>query len=176
MKDKWTFLHVSNWSFPAVFSLAMCMLMAGAAVMSRAHPVAPSIPGNAGVITSAPDITIAGATADTGPTPSTGATIAHVQWKFGTVAGSYTTCTVQAKTTFDGANYLTLGSAASVTATSTTLNAWTLMAQAPVGTGVTTGAVSATAALGFGLLTKYTFACSGGYGTSAPVAVTTIYQ
>jgi hypothetical protein len=30
--------------------------------------------------------------------------------------------------------------------------------------------------LGFGLSTKYTFACSGGYGTSAPVTVSTIYR
>src|ERR1039458_5589857 len=58
-----------------------------------------------------PTVTIAGATATTTATPSTAAHEAHIQWTFGTVAGSYTTCTVQAKTTFDGSTWLTVGSA-----------------------------------------------------------------
>jgi len=40
---------------------------------------------------------------------------------------------------------------------------------------VTTATVSSTAALGFGQLTKFTFACSA-YGTSAPVTVSVIYR
>jgi hypothetical protein len=126
-------------------------------------------------ITDTPTITIAGATADTTPTPTTGAREAQIQWKFGTVSGSYSTCTVQAKTSFDGGTtFLTLGSAASVTVTSSTVNAWTLMEQLGT-TSVTTSAVSSTAALGFGQLTKLTFACSS-YGTSAPVTVSVTYR
>ena len=127
-----------------------------------------------GYILDTPTIAITTATADTGATPTAGVQSAQVQWKFGTVAGSFGTCTVQAKTSYDGTNYLTLGSAVSVTATSTTLNAWTLLAQAPT-TSVTSSAVSATAALGFGQLTKYTFACST-YGTSAPVTISVLYR
>jgi hypothetical protein len=175
MKDGIRLLRTSKWSFPAVFGLAMCLLVAVAGVISRTNALPPSIPGGAGVIVAAPTITIAGATVDTDASPSTGATAAHVQWKFGTVAGSYTTCTAQAKTSYDGTNFLTLGTAVTVTATTGTMNAWTILAQGPT-TSVTTSAVSATAALGFGQLTKFTFACSGGYGTSAPVTVTAIYQ
>jgi hypothetical protein len=127
-----------------------------------------------GVILDNPTVAITTTTATTGATPTTGATSAQIQWKFGTVAGSYGTCTVQAKTTYDGTNFLTLGTAASVTATTGTLNAWTLLAQAPT-TSVTTGTVSSTAALGFGQLTEYTFACTS-YGTSAPVTISVIYQ
>jgi len=128
-----------------------------------------------GALIDSPTITITTATADTTESTSTGANAAHVQWKFGTVSGTYTTCTVQAKTTYDGTNYLTLGGAASVTATTGTLNAWTLIAQQGT-TTVTTSAVSSTAALGFGRMTKYTFACSGAYGTAAPVTINAIYQ
>ena len=110
----------------------------------------------------------------TSSTSTTGATSAQIQWKFGTVSGSYGTCTVQAYTTYDGTNYLTLGSAVSVTVTSTTLNAWTLLAQAPT-TSVTSSAVSSSAALGFGQATEYTLACSS-YGTQAPVAISVIYK
>lgn len=91
-----------------------------------------------------------------------------IDWKFGTVVGSYTTCTVQAKTTFDGTNYLTLGSAVTVTVTSGQTNAWTLAE--PLGTSV-----SSTAANSFGTNTLLTFACSG-YGTSAPAAVSVMMQ
>jgi hypothetical protein len=121
-----------------------------------------------------PTITIAGASATTTATPTTTAHEAQVRWTFGTVTGTYTTCTVQAKTSFDGTNYLTLGGTASVTVTSNTVNAWSIVAQAPT-TTVTTGAVSPTAALGFGQLTQYTFSCSA-YGTSAPVTITTLYR
>ena len=121
-----------------------------------------------------PTITIAGATADTSATPTTAAREAQINWTFGTVAGTYTTCTVQAKTSVDGANWLTLGTAASVTATTNSVNQWTLIEQAGT-TSVTTSTVSSTAALGFGQLTKFTFACSA-YGTSAPVTVSVIYR
>jgi hypothetical protein len=122
-----------------------------------------------------PTLTIAGATISTNPTSTTGATTAHVTWVFGTVAGTYTGCTVQAKTSFDGVNWLTLGSAASVSVASNTVNAWDIYQQAPVTTGVTTTTVSGTAAAGFGQTSEYTFACSA-YGTSAPVTITAIYK
>lgn len=122
-----------------------------------------------------PIATIAGATIASTPTATTGASAAHITWVFGTVAGTYTGCTVQAKTSYDGTNFLNLGSAAAVTVTSNTINAWDIYQQAPVTTGVTTTAVSSTAAPGFGQLTGYTFACSA-YGTSAPVAITGIYK
>ncbi|PYV31870.1 MAG: hypothetical protein DMG22_15285 [Acidobacteria bacterium] len=113
-------------------------------------------------------------TADTTATPTTAAREAQINWTFGTVAGTYTTCTVQAKTSVDGTNWLTLGTAASVTATTNSVNQWTLIEQAGT-TSVTTSTVSSTAALGFGQLTKFTFACSA-YGTSAPVTVSVIYR
>ncbi len=127
-----------------------------------------------GFQTDTPAITISGATADTTATPTANAREAQINWTFGTVSGTYTTCTAQAKTSYDGTNYLTLGSAATVTATSNTVNAWTVIEQLGT-TTVTTSAVSSTAALGFGQLTKFTFACSS-YGTSAPVTVTVIYR
>lgn len=122
-----------------------------------------------------PILTIAGATTTTNPTSVTGSTTAHVTWVFGTVAGTYTGCTVQARTSFDTVNWLTLGSAAAVTVTSNAVNAWDIYQQAPVTTGVTTTTVSGAAAAGFGQLSEYTFACSA-YGTSAPVAITAIYK
>lgn len=137
--------------------------------------IASAKPTPPGVVVDTPAITIAGGTADTTATPSTLAHEVHVFWNFGTVNGNYTTCTVQAKTSYDGTNYLTLGSAVTVAATSNTGTAWDVLAQAPT-TSVTTTSPSTTVALGFGLLTKYTFACSGGYGTAAPVTVTAIYR
>lgn len=122
-----------------------------------------------------PTVAIAGATATTGATSTTGASTAHLTWVFGTVTGTYSSCTVQAKTSFDGLNWLNLGSAAAVTAAANAVNAWDIYQQAPASSGVTTTTVSSTAAAGFGQLTKYTFACTG-YGTSAPVAITAIYK
>jgi len=128
-----------------------------------------------GVVTDTPVITIAGAAATTTSTPTTTAHEAQIQWTFGTVTGNYTTCTVQAKTSYDGVNYLTLGGPVSVTATTGTVNAWTIIEQAGT-TSVTTSSVSSSAALGFGQATEFTFACSGGYGTSAPVTVSVTYR
>ncbi len=125
-------------------------------------------------VVDSPTISIAGAMADTTSTPTTAAREAQIVWTFGTVNGTYSTCTVQAKTSFDGVNYLTLGSAASVTVTSNTVNAWTVIEQIGT-TSVTTGAVSPTAALGFGQFTKFTFACSS-YGAIAPVIISTVYR
>ena len=122
-----------------------------------------------------PVLTIAGASISTSPTSTTGASTAHVTWVFGTVAGTYSGCTVQAKTSFDGVNFLTLGSAAAVTVTSNAVNAWDIYQQAPVTTGVTTTTVSSSAAAGFGQWSEYTFACSS-YGSSAPVTITAIYK
>lgn len=128
-----------------------------------------------GYILDNPILTIAGAAITTNPTSTTGATAAHLTWVFGTVAGTYSGCTVQAKTSFDGVNFLNLGSAASVTVASNTVNAWDIYQQAPVTTGVTTTTVSSSAAAGFGQASEYTFACSS-YGTSAPVTITGIYK
>jgi hypothetical protein len=154
-----------KWKSAAVLLLsAFCLLtFLGAANL---RPV--------GAVVDTPTITIAGATATTSTTPTTTAHEAQIQWKFGTVAGSYGTCTVQAETTYDGTNFLTLGSAVSVTATTGTVNAWTLIEQAGT-TSVTSSSVSSSAALGFGQLTEFVFACSS-YGTSAPVAISVIYR
>ena len=128
-----------------------------------------------GYILDNPILTIAGASKTTGPTSSAGASAAHVVWAFATVTGTYTSCTVQAKTTFDGVNWLNLGSAAAVTVATNAVNAWDIYQQAPVTTGVTTTTPSNSTAAGFGLSTEFVFACSA-YGTSAPVAITAIYQ
>ena len=102
---------------------------------------------------------------------STDSTSAHIGLTFGTVTGTYTTCTVQAKTSYDGGtNYVNLGTAESITVTTNTANFWDILAQASVSTGVTV----TTAPTGFGQYTQYVFACSGAYGTSAPVANFTV--
>lgn len=128
-----------------------------------------------GTLIDNPSITIAGATATTGVTPTTGAHRADVEWRFGAVGGSYGTCTVQAKTSLDGTSFENLGTAVSVTATSNAVNEWSIIEQLGT-TSVTSSTVSSTAALGFGRLTEYTFACGAGYGTSAPVAIWVIYK
>ncbi len=128
-----------------------------------------------GYILDNPYLTIAGAGTATNPTSTSGVSTAHVTWVFGTVSGTYTGCTVQAKTSFDGATFLNLGGAAAITVSSNAVNAWDIYQQAPVSTGVTTTTVSSTAAAGFGQLTEYAFACSA-YGTSAPVTITGIYK
>jgi hypothetical protein len=135
----------------------------------------PSIqPRPTGVIVDAPAITIAGASATSTATPTTSAHEAQISWYFSTVTGSYGQCTVQAMTSFDGVNFFSLGSPASVTVSSGEFNAWTIIGQ--VGTAnVTTSAVSSTAALGFGQLTKFAFSCST-YGTSAMASVNVIYR
>jgi len=131
-------------------------------------------PRPVGVITDTPAITIAGGTATTTATPTTSAREAQIQWSFGTVTGSYGTCTVQAKTSYDGMTYLTLGSAVPVTVSSNAVNAWTIIEE--LGTNsVITSAVSSTAALGFGQLTQFTFSCSS-YGASAGVSISVIYR
>jgi len=128
-----------------------------------------------GYITGSPAITIASATATSAYQGTTGSTTAHVQWAFGTVSGTYTGCTAQAKTSFDGTNWLTLGSAAALTVTSGAVNAWDIYQQAPATTGVTVTTPSGTAAVGFGAYTEYVFACTA-YGTSAPLTVSVIYK
>jgi len=128
-----------------------------------------------GYILDNPILTIAGASISTSPTSTTGAVAAHLTWVFGAVSGTYTGCTVQAKTSFDGVNWLNLGSAAAVTVTPNAVNAWDIYQQAPVASGVTTTTVSNSAAAGFGQWSEYAFACSA-YGTSAPVTITGIYK
>jgi hypothetical protein len=158
-----------------LLSFALCALTSLLFFLPKAGAVPANVqPRPTGVIVDTPAITIAGATATTTATPTTSAHEAQIEWNFGTVSGTYSGCTVQAKTSYDGTNWLTLGSAASVTVASNTLNAWTVIEQLGT-TSVTTSSVSSTAALGFGQLTEFTFSCSS-YGTSAPVAVSVIYR
>ena len=128
-----------------------------------------------GPVVDSPTITIAGATVTSSSTPTTSGREAHVIWVFGTVSGTYTSCTAQAQTAPDGATFLNLGGTAALTVTSGAVNAWDIYQQAPVTTGVTVTAPSSTAATGFGQLTNFKFACTG-YGTSAPVTITVIYR
>jgi hypothetical protein len=155
---------------------ALCALFLNPRCWPPVHAAGTNVqPRPTGVVTDTPAITIAGATADTASTPTTTAHEAHIQWTFGTVTGTYTTCTAQAKTSYDGSTWLTLGSAVPLTVTTGAVNAWTILEEVGT-TSVTSSSVSSTAALGFGQLTKFTFACSGGYGTSAPVNVAVIYR
>jgi hypothetical protein len=165
----------SLWPGAAVLVLltAYCLLPT-AYFVSGAPAPANVQPRPTGVIVDTPTITIAGASATTTATPTSSAREAQVLWNFGTVTGTYSSCTVQAQTAYDGVNFLTLGSAASVTVTSNTLNAWTVIEQLGT-TSVTTSSVSSTAALGFGQLTRWALACSS-YGTSAAVSVSVIYR
>lgn len=166
------------WLPMAVF--AVCLIFAGlfgsgGVPLAPSHVLAANVqPRPVGVIVDNPAITITNAAADTTATPTTSAREAQIEWTFGTVSGTYSTCTVQAKTSYDGSTWLTLGSAVTVAATTGANNAWTLIEQAGT-TSVTTSPVSSTAALGFGQLTKFTFACSS-YGTAAPVTITAIYR
>jgi hypothetical protein len=163
--------------FIVLGSLVLFFLLASVFLLltpsGRAAPIQRA-QGAVPFVVDTPAITIAGATVNTTSTSSTAAREAQVNWTFGTVAGTYSTCTVQAQTSIDGVNYLTLGSAASVTVTSTTVNQWTVIEQLGT-TSVTTSSVSSAAALGFGQLTRWAFSCSS-YGTSAPVTVTVIYR
>jgi len=131
-------------------------------------------PRPTGVIVDTPAISITGANATTTATATTSTHEAQISWTFGTVSGTYSSCTVQAKTSYDGVNFLTLGSPASVTVTNNSVNAWTLIEQLGT-TSVTTSSVSSSAALGFGQLTEFTFSCSN-YGTSAPASISVIYR
>jgi hypothetical protein len=122
-----------------------------------------------------PTITISGASATTTASTTSAAREAQIQWVFGTVVGTYSTCTIQLQTSYDGGTtWLTLGGAASVTVASNAVNAWTVVEQLG-NTSVTTSTPSAAAALGFGQVTRGAFSCTS-YGTSAPVAITVIYR
>jgi hypothetical protein len=120
------------------------------------------------VVVDNPAMIITTGSATSTSTLTSGSHEANVQFSFGTVAGTYTGCTVQAYTAVDGANYFTLGQAQSVTVTSNKNNVWTLVETTP------SSAPSFTLATGFGQRTQYVFSCSS-YGTSAPVTITTIY-
>jgi len=151
---------------------AYCVLPT--AYFVKAAPAANVQPRPVGAVTDTPAVTITNAAATTSATPTTSAHEAQVQWTFGTVSGTYSSCTVQAKASYDGTNYLTLGSPVTVTATTGAVNAWTIIEQ--LGTSsVTTSTASSTAALGFGQVTAFTFSCSS-YGTAAPVNVSVIYR
>lgn len=128
-----------------------------------------------GYIVDNPMVNITGAGVTSSSTSVTGITSAQIAWNFGTVTGSYSGCTVQAKTSFDGANWFTLGSAVSVSVSSNAVNAWTILQQAPTSSGVTAVTPSGSAATGFAAQIEYTLAC-GGYGTRAPVTITAIYK
>ena len=151
---------------------AYCVLPA--AYFVKAAPAANVQARPVGVVTDTPAITITNAAATTSATPTTSAHEAQVLWTFGAVSGTYSTCAVQAKTSYDGVNYLSLGSPVSVTATTGTVNAWTLIEQLGT-TSVTASTASSTAALGFGQVTQFTFSCSS-YGTAAPVSINVIYR
>ena len=156
--------------------IAACSLFPVPYSLKAAAPAPANVqPRPVGVVTDTPAITIAGAAATTTATPTTSAHEAQIQWNFGTVTGTYSSCSVQAKTSYDGTNYLTLGAAVPVSVASNALNAWTIIEEQGTNS-VTTSAVSSTAALGFGQLTEFSFACSGAYGTSAPVTVSVIYR
>jgi hypothetical protein len=152
----------------------VCSLFPVPYSLKAAAPPANVQPRPTGVVVDTPAITIAGATANTTATPTSTAHEAQILWNFGTVNGTYSGCTVQAQTAYDGVNFLTLGSAASLTVSSNTLNAWTIIEQLGT-TSVTTSSVSSSAALGFGQLTRFAFSCSS-YGTSAAVSVSVIYR
>lgn len=128
-----------------------------------------------GYILDNPMLSITNSSITSAPTPTTGASTAHLTWVFGTVTGTYGGCTVQAKTSFDGVNFLNLGAAAALTVAVNAVNAWDIYQQAPVTTGVTTTTVSSSAAAGFGQWSEYQFNCTS-YGTSAPVTITAIYK
>ena len=128
-----------------------------------------------GFITANPAIPITTGSATSAYHATTGVTSAHVQWVFGTVSGTYSGCTMQAKTSYDRTNWLTLGSAAPLTVTTGTLTAWDIYQPAPSATSVTVTPPSSSAAMGFGAYTEYVFSCSS-YGISAPVTATVIYK
>jgi hypothetical protein len=135
----------------------------------------------AGYIWDTPTITIANGTATTTATPSAGVYRAQIVWKFGTVSGSYGTCTVQALTSYDGTNFEALGSAASITVATGEYNVWDIYGKAPdtVATVTTPSAGTTSTSLSvnsFGFFTEYVFACGAGYGTSAPVRISVIYK
>jgi hypothetical protein len=176
---------LANGTLSLWLGMGLLVLFAAYCLLPTAHFVSGAPATNVqqrptGVITDTPTITIAGAAATSTATPTTTAHEAQIEWAFGTVTGTYSTCTVQALTSYDGTNFLTLGSAASVTVSSGEFNAWTVIEQLGT-TSVTTSSVSANttagsvAALGFGQLTKFAFSCSS-YGTSAPVSVSVIYR
>jgi hypothetical protein len=170
-------LQRSRIAVPLMGTLVLLLAAYGAlptAYFVKAAPAANVQPRPVGAVTDTPAIAITNATATSGATPTTSAHEAQVQWSFGTVSGTYSSCTVQAKTSYDGTNYLTLGSPVTVTATTGAVNAWTLIEQ--LGTNsVTTSAASSTAALGFGQATAFNFSCSS-YGTAAPVNISVIYR
>ena len=167
----------SKVALPLIGTLVL--LLAAYCVLPAAHfvkaaPAANVQPRPVGVVTDTPAIAITNAAATTSATPTTSAHEAQVLWTFGTVNGTYSSCAVQAKTSYDGVNYLSLGSPVTVTATTGTVNAWTIIEQ--LGTNsVTTSAASSTAAVGFGQVTELTFSCSS-YGTAAPVNISVIYR
>jgi hypothetical protein len=172
--------RINRFAAPLLISAALGVLTCLVMTMSSPHPALVLAASRivhpiTGPVTDSPSITIGNGSATSSSTPTVTAHEAQVQWVFGTVAGTYTTCTIQAQTSYDGATWLNLGSPASVTVASNQVNAWTILEQAPT-TSVTTSAVSSTAALGFGLETQFVFACSGAYGTSAPVTVSVIYR
>lgn len=169
-----------NWRFAALCAF-LFMVLAFLCVHISVPAVSAQSNGTRfpayGYLISNPTVTIAAGSATTTAQPTSGASLAHVEFDFGTVSGSYATCSVQAKTSYDGTNFLSLGSAASVTVSSNAINAWDIMAQVSNAStpAVTVTAPSSTVAVGFGMLTEYVFSCST-YGASAPVSVTAIYK
>jgi len=149
------------------FKIAGCVLtvllfaaILGCAQSSTSYPI---------VLTDTPAMTITTAASYSTPTTTTGAREVHVQFLFGTVAGSYSACTVQAMTSLDGTKYYNIGAAETVTVSSATGNVWNY-----IDTVGSTTTASTTTATAFGKYTKFYLACDS-YGTSAPVTITAIY-
>ncbi len=190
-KSKIQNLLSTVYRLPSVVLLlaAFCLLLAAFCFQYGRRGTSPlqaapsnQIPPSNGVVDN-PTTTIAGSTATTTVTPTSGVGSVRVFWKFGTLVGTYSGCTVQAQTSYDGATFLNLGGAEPVTVTSGTLNAWgiyelplTASVQFPTdASGIAVTPVSTNVATSFGQATQFVFSCTG-YGTSAPVTITVIYR
>jgi hypothetical protein len=120
-------------------------------------------------------VTINGTAATTGATPTSGVARAHISFYFYGTVGTYSGCSVQAQTAYDGINFVNLGSAQSVTVSSGAVNVWDIQAQAASSSGVTVTTPSSSAATSFGQLTQYKISCTT-YGTDTYATVKVIYQ
>jgi hypothetical protein len=148
-----------------------CLIMAAIALLyaSASYADGNELKELPRIVTDNQSITITTTSANTIARSTSGAGQAHIQLKFGTVAGSYNLCTMQAYTSMDnGSSYVTFGDAKSVTVSTGAKNIWSLAALSPA-------APSGSAATNFGYLTYYKFACSS-YGTSASAKIHFIYS
>jgi len=164
-------LEIGKWKLAAIIVLAA---VAPLVWLAATYPSGPLLQPFASVVDTQ-TITVAGATITSNPITVPYVKSAHISWTFGAVVGSYTGCTVQAKTAYDGINFTTLGSAVSITVAGNTIEEWDIYEQMGSSSGVTTTTPSTSAALSFGQVTEFVLACSG-YGTSAAVTQNVIYR